>query len=70
MEGGGTTWVDGAQVVAAVAGILIAALVAFMPFARRPRLSISEDEERAHSRVEESPVGQLPHVRLLVANAK
>jgi hypothetical protein len=70
MEGSATTSVDVAQVVAAVAGIVIAALVAVMPFARRPRLSVSEDPERVHSRVEATSVGQLPHVRLLVANQK
>jgi hypothetical protein len=62
--------VDVAQVVAAGAGIVIAALVAFMPYVRRPRLSITEDAERVHSRVEDTPAGQLPHVRLLVGNAK
>jgi hypothetical protein len=67
----GTSWIDVAQVVAATAGILIAALVAFMPFVRRPRLSVEEDEERVASRVERiTGVGLLPHVRLLVANRK
>jgi hypothetical protein len=70
MEGDGATWVDVAQAVSAVAGILIAALVAVMPFVRRPRLWIGEDSGRVHSRVEDTPIGSLPHVRLLVSNAR
>ena len=69
-DGGGTTWIDVAQVVAAGAGIAVAGLVAFMPYVRRPRLSIAEDPERVQSRVETTNVGELPHVRLLVANKR
>jgi hypothetical protein len=70
MDKNGTSWIDVAQVGTAAIGILIAALVAFMPYARRPRLSLEEDEDRVQSRVEETPVGSLPHVRLLVANKR
>jgi hypothetical protein len=70
MDGSGTTWVDVAQVVAAAAGIAIAGLVALMPYARRPKLSLVEDPERIQSRVERTDLGGLPHIRLLVANAK
>lgn len=70
MEADGASWLDVATAVTAVGGILIAALVAAMPFARRPRLSITEDPERVHSRVEDTTAGHLPHVRLLVANEK
>jgi hypothetical protein len=59
-----------AQLVAAAAGVAIAGLVAFMPYARRPRLSIEEDLDRSNSRVESSGLGGLPHVRLLVSNAR
>jgi hypothetical protein len=41
-----------------------------MPFARRPRLSVTEDLDRVRSRVEETSEGDLPHIRLLVANEK
>ena len=66
----GTSWLDVVQVGTAAIGILIAALVAFMPAVRRPRLSVEEDKERVHSQVEVTSVGLLPHVRLLVANKK
>jgi hypothetical protein len=64
------TGADAAQAVGALAGIVVAGLVAFMPFARRPRLSVIEDTDRVHSRAEKTPVGLLPHVRLLVRNSK
>jgi hypothetical protein len=51
-------------------GLAVAALVAFMPYARSPKLTMQEDSERMQSRVELSGMGGLPHVRLLVANAK
>jgi hypothetical protein len=57
-------------VLLAVLGLAVAALVAFMPYARRPRLTIEEDTDRIQSRVELSGMGGLPHVRLLVVNAK
>jgi hypothetical protein len=41
-----------------------------LPFARRTRLSVREDPLHVHSRVEDTTVGALPHVRLLVANAE
>jgi hypothetical protein len=59
-----------AQLLAAATGVVIAGLVAFMPYARRPKLSIEEDKDRSNSRVESSALGGLPHVRLLVTNAK
>ena len=59
-----------AQLVAAATGVLIAGLVAFMPYARRPRLSIERDRGRSNSRVEASQLGGLPHVRLLVSNSR
>ena len=64
------TWAGAGQTLLAVLGIVVAALVAFMPYARRPRLGIEEDTDRIQSRVELSGMGGLPHVRLLVANAK
>jgi hypothetical protein len=75
MDEGGTTWVDVAQIVAAVAGLGVAGLVAFMPYARRPRLSVTEDAERVQSRVEQIraeqvDIGDIPHVRLLVGNKR
>ena len=69
-EDSGVSWVDAAQVGTAAVGLLVAALVAFMPYARRPRLRIEEDEDGSNSRVETSPLGGLPHVRLIVANAR
>ena len=44
-EDSGVSWVDAAQVGTAAVGLLVAALVAFMPYARRPRLRIEEDED-------------------------
>jgi hypothetical protein len=70
VEANGTTWVDVAQVVAAGAGIVVVLLGAIMPFVRRPRLSLTEDELCVHSRVEDTNVGRIPHARLLVGNAK
>jgi hypothetical protein len=70
MDSDSTTWIEWAQVVGATAGVVIAGLVAFMPYVRRPRLTIKEDLDTANSRVEASAMGGLPHVRLLVANAK
>lgn len=64
------TTFEWAQIVAAGTGLLVAALVAFMPYARRPKLSIEEDRDRSNSRVESSGLGGLPHVRLLVSNSK
>jgi len=58
------------QVIAASTGVVVAGLVAVMPYARRPRLSIEEDRDRSNSRVESSQLGGLPHVRLLVTNAR
>jgi hypothetical protein len=55
-----------AQVVAASAAVVVAALVAWLPHHRRPKLSLKEDPDRIHSRVEADGVG---YVRLLVANA-
>jgi hypothetical protein len=50
---------------------VVALLVSFgavvLPYARRPKLSLREDESREHSRVEGNGI---PHVRALVANAK
>jgi hypothetical protein len=68
--GDDATWVELAQAFTAVAGLVVAALVAFMPYARRPKLSIEEDLDRIHSRVESSPAGGLPHVRVLVSDAQ
>ena len=71
MDSDAVTWLDAAQVVTAAAGLLVAGLVAVMPYARRPKLAIEEDEEGSNSRVEASPqLGGLPHVRVLVSNAK
>ena len=61
---------NAAALATAVAGVLIASLVAFMPYARRPRLSVIEDGERIHSRVESTPQGPIPHMRLLVNNSR
>jgi hypothetical protein len=55
----GVTWIDVAQVGAAVGAI-----------ARRPKLSIEEELDRANSLVETSDLGGMPHVRILVRNAK
>jgi hypothetical protein len=66
----GVSLVDVAQIGTAAIGLLVAGLVAFMPYARRPRLIIEEDEDRNNSRVEASRWGGLPHVRLLVSNAR
>ncbi len=65
-----TTFYEWAQVAGATLAVIVAGLVAFMPYARRPRLSIEEDLGRSNSRVEASGLGGLPHVRLLVSNAK
>jgi hypothetical protein len=70
MESDATTWVDVAQGIAAVAGIVVATLVAWMPYARRPKLRVEEDPDRSNSRVEASGLGGLPHLRVLVSNAQ
>ena len=54
-----TTLVEWAQVVGALAGVVIAGLVAFMPYVRRPKLTIKEDLAQ-HPRVEVSDMGGLP----------
>jgi hypothetical protein len=65
------TTFEWAQLVTAAAAVVIAVLVAFMPYARRPKLSVEEDRDRSNSRVEQDVrLGSLPHARLLVANAK
>lgn len=47
---------------------LVASIAAFViPYWRRPSLSLQEDPERTHSRVEGNGI---PHIRLLVRNAK
>jgi hypothetical protein len=56
--------------VTAIGAIVVTALVAAMPFLRRPKLTIEEDAEHVHSHLERSQAGELPHVRLLVANSK
>jgi hypothetical protein len=64
------TLFEWAQVIGALLAVGVAALVAFMPYARRPKLRIEEERDRANSRVESSRgLGGLPHVRLLVSNA-
>jgi hypothetical protein len=64
------TTFEWAQLLTAATAVVIAALVAVMPYARRPKLSIEEDHDRSNSRVEQSQLGGLPHVRLLVTNGK
>jgi hypothetical protein len=56
-----------AQVVAAAGAIVVAGLVAWLPYFRRPKLDLEEDTDRVHSHVEADGV---PYLRLLVANAK
>ncbi|HSS74341.1 MAG TPA: hypothetical protein VLK53_12325 [Gaiellaceae bacterium] len=62
--------VDVATVTTATAGLVVAGLVAFMPYLRRPRLSLAEDADKTHSRVEETPVGSMPYLRILAGNGK
>jgi hypothetical protein len=64
------TLFEWAQFITALLAVGIAGLVAFMPYARRPKLRIEEERDRANSRVESSDLGGLPHVRLLVSNAR
>lgn len=64
------TFYEWAQVAGATLAVVVAGLVAFMPYARRPKLKIEEDRDRSNSRVESSGLGGLPHVRLLVSNSK
>jgi hypothetical protein len=64
------TFLEWAQVIGALLAVGVAGLVAFMPYARRPKLTIEEERDRANSRVESSKLGGLPHVRLLVSNAR
>lgn len=69
----GTTWeaiVDAATVTTGVLGVVVAALVAFMPYARRPRLSLIEDADKVHSHVESTPLGPMPYLRVLACNAR
>jgi hypothetical protein len=61
---------DWAQVAVAGVGLVVAALVAFMPYARRPRLSLVEAPHKTHSRVESTPLGPMPFVRILAGNSK
>jgi hypothetical protein len=62
--------VDVATVAAAALGVVIAGLVAFMPYLRRPRMSLAEDQDKTHSRVETTPLGPVPYLRILAGNAK
>jgi hypothetical protein len=59
-----------AIVFAALGGTVVAGLVAFMPYARRPRLSLVEDTDKIHSHVEKTPQGRLPYLRVLAKNSK
>jgi hypothetical protein len=64
------TWdhvVDVAQLVTAVGALLTATLVAWLPHHRRPSLSLAEDVERIHSRVEGDGV---PYIRILACNKR
>jgi hypothetical protein len=51
----------------AVVALLVSIGAVALPYTRRPKLSLCEDESREHSRVEGNGI---PHVRALVANAK
>ena len=66
----GATTFEWVQVFAASMGVIVAGLVAFMPYARRPKLRIREDRQRAELVVESSAMGTMPHVRLLVTNTR
>lgn len=57
-----------ATVLAAVFAVAIAALVAVMPYARRPKLSLVEDTDKTHSHVETTPEGRIPYLRILASN--
>jgi hypothetical protein len=63
----GFPWLGAAQVVAAVFAVLAAVAIPVVAFFRAPKLSILEDTEAAHSRVEGTG---LPYIRLLVTNAR
>lgn len=68
-----TNWTrigDISTVVTAVLGAVIAALVAYMPYVRRPRLLLRDDEDRTQSAVEETPYGEIPYVRILAGNKR
>lgn len=62
--------VDVATVSAALFGVGVAALVAVMPYARRPKLELVEDTDKTHSRVETTPLGPMPYLRILAGNAR
>ena len=58
------TWVDGAQVAAAVFAVLAAVAIPLTAFWRRPRLTLTDKDAKRHSHVESNA----PHLRLLVEN--
>jgi hypothetical protein len=65
--GGGATWTDVVQAVAAAGAVLAVIAIPLTAYARRPRLSIAEDKERVQNKVEGDG---LPYLRLLVRNTR
>jgi hypothetical protein len=63
------SWPDYAQIATAVGALLAVVLVALMPFVRRPRLTIVEDESGIHTQLE-GPGSVIPWIRLIVRNAR
>jgi hypothetical protein len=58
---------DWAPLTISIVALLVSFGAAALPFWRRPSLSLSNDRERTHSRVEGD---EIPYLRLLVHNAK
>ena len=65
--GGNVTWPDYLTAVAAAGAVIAAIAIPLTAYARRPRLSLSEDEEGIHTRLEGGGE-KIPWLRLVVHN--
>jgi hypothetical protein len=63
----GQALLDWAPLIVSAVALLVSIAAVIVPYWRRPSLSLHEDPERTHSRVEGNG---LPHLRVLVRNAK
>jgi hypothetical protein len=63
----GQDLLDWAPLIVSAVALVVSVAAVLLPYWRRPSLSLHEDPERTHSRVEGNGI---PYVRLLVRNAK
>lgn len=63
-------WIEVVQVVGAAAGVVVAGLVALMPYVRRPYLTLELDNDGVYTRMEYRDRAYYPVVRLLVRNRR